>query len=177
MGFIVSQSIEDRQGRALDSFYVRIENYQLNKIQGYVGASVNHYESAEEAKLSIPDFIEDTPTGKGCLSVSMSYNGEWKEWPMWYKFPVTQSVLVTETFTTSSWDCEVVTYIDFDEDGNEVTGSREEWTETVITGSREVTKSLKNMSSLTGSIYDFVYTQLKGNYREIFGYQNIIDEI
>jgi hypothetical protein len=68
-------------------------------------------------------------------------------------------------------------YIDFDEDGNEVTGSREEWTETVFTGSREVNKSLKNMSSLTGSIYDFVYTQLKGKYGEIFGSENIIDEI
>ena len=34
MGFIVSQSIETFEGEHLDSFYVRIEHYQLNKLTG-----------------------------------------------------------------------------------------------------------------------------------------------
>jgi hypothetical protein len=36
MGFIVSQSVETFLGATLDSFYVRIENYQLNKIKGFL---------------------------------------------------------------------------------------------------------------------------------------------
>ena len=177
MGFIVSQSIEDRQGRALDSFYVRIENYQLNKIQGYVGASVNHYESAEEAKLSIPDFIEDTPSGKGCLSVSMSYNGEWKHYDMWYEFYVTSSVTVTEQFTSSSFYTELVDYIDFDENGDEIVSQREEVFENITTGSREIQKTLLNIGSITGSIYEYSYKKIKEVYSEMFGSENIIDEI
>jgi len=177
MGFIVSQSVEDISGNYYDSFYVRIENYQLNKIQGYVGTSVAHYESAEAAKLSIPDYIEDSSSASLRLNVSMSYNDEWKEWPMWYKFYVTESVIVTETHYSSSWHPETINYVDFDEDGNEITGSREEWIETIHSSSVEVPKTLKNIGSITGSVYEHVYTQLKGAYGEIFGSENIIDEI
>jgi hypothetical protein len=144
MGFIVSQSVEDRSGNYYDSFYVRIEGYQLNKVQGYIGTSVSHYESKEAAKSNIPDYIDYSTEPFGRINVSMSYNDEWKEWPMWYKFPLTQSVIVTETHYSSSWHPETINYVDFDEEGNEITGSREEWIETVYSSSVEVPRILKN---------------------------------
>jgi hypothetical protein len=66
----------------------------------------------------------------------MSYNDEWKEWPMFFSYPLTQSV--------------------------EIEG---------------VTKTLKNIDIITGSVYSYSYDKLKEVYKGIFGEENIIDEI
>jgi hypothetical protein len=177
MGFIVSQSIETFFGDQLDSFYVRIENYQLDKLRGAVGTTIGHYETPETAALVFPKYAEDTPGPYGRIPVSMSYNGEWKEYPMWYNFPVTASVLVTEPFTSSSFHTELVDYIDFDENGDEVVRQREEQFETITSGSREVQKTLLDIQLITGSIYEYSYAKVKEVYSEMFGSENIIDEI
>lgn len=177
MGFIVSQSIETFFGDQLDSFYVRIENYQLDKLRGSIGTTVAHYETPEAATATFPKYVEDTPGSPGRLPVSMSYNGEWKEYPMWYNFPVTSSVMVTEPFTSSSFHTELVDYIDFDENGDEVILQREETYETITTGSIEVQKTLMDITLVTGSIYEYSYAKVKQVYSEMFGSANIIDEI
>jgi len=94
MGFIVSQSVQTLEGNTHDSFYVRIENYNINKIMGVLITTIAHYTSKENADLNIPPYIEDGYNGMGAghLNVSMSYNNEWKEWPMAYFYPLTQSV-------------------------------------------------------------------------------------
>ena len=96
MGFIVSQSVQTLDGNTHDSFYVKIENYNINKIMGVLITSVAHYTSKENADLNFPFYIESTYNGmgEGRLNVSMSYNNEWKEWPMAYFYPLTQSVEV-----------------------------------------------------------------------------------
>ena len=138
MGFIVSQSVQTLEGNTHDSFYVRIENYNINKIMGVLITTVAHYTSKENADLNIPPYVEDGYNGMGAgrLNVSMSYNDEWKEWPMAYFYPLTQSV--------------------------EVEG---------------VTKTLKNLDIITGSVYPYSYDKVKETYKEIFGEENIIDEI
>ena len=138
MGFIVSQSVQTLEGNTHYSFYVKIENYNINKIGGFLFTSVAHYESKEYADLNFPPYLEDESKGigEGRLNVSMSYNNEWKEWPMSYFYPLTQSV--------------------------EVDG---------------VTKTLKNIDIITGSVYSYSYDKLKETYKEIFGEENIIDEI
>lgn len=177
MGFIVSQSIETFFGDQLDSFYVRIENYQLDKLRGIVGTSVAHYETPQAAASNFPKYLEDTPEPYGRVPVSMSYDGEWKEYPMWYEFPVTASVVVIEPFTSSSFHTELVDYIDFDENGDEVVKQREETFETITSGSREVEKTLLDLGLITGSIYEYSYGRVKQAYSEIFGSENIIDEV
>jgi hypothetical protein len=177
MGFIVSQSIETLPGDQLDSFYVRIENYQLNNIMGFIGAAVAHYETSEAAASNFPKYVEDTITPYGRIPVSMSYNGEWREYPMWYEFPVTSSVTLTEPFTSSSFHTELVDYIDFDENGDEVVKQREEQFETITTGSHEVTKTLLDITLVTGSVYEYAYGRVKQVYSDMFGSENIIDEI
>ena len=138
MGFIVSQSVQTLDGNTHDSFYVKIENYNINKIGGFLFTSVAHYESKEYADLNFPPYLEDADSGIGIgrLNISMSYNDEWKEWPMSYFYPLTQSV--------------------------EVDG---------------VTKTLKNIDIITGSAYPYSYDKVKKTYKEIFGEENIIDEI
>ena len=138
MGFIVSQSVQTLDGNTHDSFYVKIENYNIKKIGGFLFTSVAHYESKEYADLNFPPYLEDADRGIGIgrLNVSMSYNDEWKEWSMFHSYPLTQSV--------------------------EVEG---------------VTKTLKNIDIITGSVYSYSYDKLKETYKEIFGEENIIDEI
>lgn len=177
MGFIVSQSIEALGGDNLDSFYVRVEHYQLNKLRGVIGTSVAHYETSQAAASNFPKYLEDSPEPYGRVPVSMSYNGEWREYPMWYEFPVTASVTVNEPFVSSSFHTELVDYIDFDENGDEVVLQREEEFETITSGSREVQKTLLDLGLVTGSIYEYSYARVKEVYSEMFGSENIIDEI
>ena len=138
MGFIVSQSVQTLEGNTHDSFYVKIENYNINKIGGFLFTSVAHYESKEYVDMNFPPYLEDADSGIGVgrLNVSMSYNDEWKEWPMFFSYPLTQSV--------------------------EVEG---------------VTKTLKNIDIITGSVYSYSYDKLKEVYKGIFGEENIIDKI
>ena len=138
MGFIVSQSVQTLEGNTHDSFYVRIENYNINKIGGFLVTSISHYENREYANMNFPPYLEDMDKGMGAgrLNVSMSYNDEWKEWPMAYFYPLTQSV--------------------------EVEGE---------------IKTLKNLDIITGSVYTYSYDKLKETYKEIFGEENIIDQI
>jgi hypothetical protein len=175
MGFIVSQSIEEVNGLMHDSFYVRIENYNVSKILGLLSVSIGHYQNQESARSAFPDHLEDESYEFGRISVSMSYNDEWKEWPVFYSYPLTSSILVNKNIYSSSFHSETITYIDFDEEGNEITGSREEWIETVHTSSIQVSKTLKDLSLVTGSLYEYAYSELKNSYGQIFKPENIID--
>lgn len=65
MGFIVSQSVQTLDGNTHDSFYVKIENYNINKISGVLITSVAHYESKEDADLNFPSYLEDENKGIG----------------------------------------------------------------------------------------------------------------
>jgi len=177
MGFIVSQSVETFLGATLDSFYVRIENYQLNKIRGFLHATVGFYETPDAASTFFPLYLEDTPNAYGRVPVSMSYNGEWMELPTVCSFHITESVVVPTIVYSSSFYTEMVDYIDFDGDGNEVISQIEEQIEVVHSESVDVTKSLITIDSITGSIYDTCYTKVKEVYSEIFGSENIINQI
>lgn len=177
MGFIVNQPIETFSGENLDSFYVRIERYNIDKWNSLVEVSVAWYETAEAASDALPQYIEDKPMHYGRVPTSMSYNGVSKDWEMFHFFPINEQVTLIEPTYSSSWHPELIDYVDFDENGDEVIKKREEWFETVFTGSQEITKTLKTVGNLTGSLYDFSYKKLKEVYSETFGSENIIDEI
>jgi NADH/NAD ratio-sensing transcriptional regulator Rex len=186
MGFVVKHPIKSVDGKSYDEFYVRIENYQLNKVLGNVGVSIAHYETAEAAKKAIPDYFEDEPDGSGRVNVAISIDDSeiddegnllYPEWPMWYQYPLTEKVTVQEEVKTSTWAPKQVEYIDFDEDGNEVTKTKEEWFETIEVTYKDVEKTLKNMELLGDNPYSYCYGKLKDMYAEKFGKENIIDEI
>jgi hypothetical protein len=177
MGFIVSQSVETYLGKTLDSFYVRIEVYGLNKKRGILNATANFYETQEAAASNSPLYLEDTSTPYGRVPTSMSYNGEWFDLPTLCSFHITESAIVPTTVYSSSFYYETVDYVDFDNDGNEIISQREEKIEVVTSESIDVLKSFITIASLTGSIYDTCYTKVKEVYSGIFGSENIIDQI
>lgn len=178
MGFIVKQQIEDFIGNIHDEFYVRIEGYQIYKSLGCLGVTVAHYKNQEDAKSSIPDYLEDVPSGKcGTITSIFSYNGETKEWPMWYEFPLTETVSVTETREIKNTVIETVEYIDFDEDGNEIIKTRDESRDVITYEDVTVPKTLKNINLIGDNLYDYAYSKIKLKYGEIFGMTNIIDMI
>ena len=177
MGFIVSQSVETYLGGTLDSFYVRIENYQLNKLGGHLLMSVAFYETPEAATANFPKYVEDVPTPYGRVPISMSYNGDAFELPTYYSFHMTESVVIPTIQYSSSFYTELIDFIDFDDNGDEIISQREEQIEVVHSESIDVTKSFINIGSITGSIYDFCYHKVKEEYKNIFGSENIIDEI
>jgi hypothetical protein len=177
MGFIVSQSIETFLGETLDSFYVRIENYQLDKLRGFLNTTVAFYETSEAAATNFSKYLEDTPSPQGRVPTSMSYNGEWMELPTFCSFHITESVIVPTIQYSSSFYTEMVDFIDFDDNGNEITSQREEQIEVVTSESVDLSKTLITIDSITGSIYDTCYTKVKEYYTTIFGSENIIDEI
>lgn len=177
MGFIVKQQIE-AGGNQYDEFYVRIEAYQIYKFSGELGVTIAHYDNADSAKQSIPDYLEDSPSGQhGPIDVMMTYNGETKEWPMWYSFPLTEKVTVMETKYTSTWNPETVEYVDFDEDGNEVIKTKEEWFETVTSTTEPVEKTFKNIALIGDDLYAYAYGKIKSVYGETFGSENITDSL
>ena len=61
MGFIVKQPIETFTGNNLDSFYVRIERYAVNKLNSSVEVSIAWFETPEDAVSSLPKYVEDFP--------------------------------------------------------------------------------------------------------------------
>lgn len=175
MGFIVKQPIDTFDGNHLEEFYVRIEHYQLDKLKGTIGVSFAHYESTDAANANFPKYLEDTPSPYGRVATTMTYNGETKEYPMWYPFNIHTPQVITESYPVSTWHTETVNYVDFDENGDEIIKQREESFETITTETREITKTLLDIGSITGSIYDYCYGRLKEIYGEMFGSENIID--
>ena len=64
MGFYVTASIE-HDGNSYDNFYVRIENYNLQKPHGNVKAIIAHYKDKAGALKAIPEYIEDIHVNNG----------------------------------------------------------------------------------------------------------------
>lgn len=188
MGFIVKHPIKSSERKEYDEFYVHIESYQLNKVLGSIGATVAHYETPEAAKLALPDYMEDQYDGSGRIPTGMIYgelettvdeNGKeiYPIFQTWYSFPLTEKVIVQEEIKTSNWAPRTVEYVDFDEEGNEVIKTKEEWFETITTTYEDVEKTFKNMNLINGDPYGYAYGKIKETYGEIFGQENIIDEI
>lgn len=199
MGFIVTKPIETKSGQIHDEFYVRIENAILNKYDSVLSLVIGHYDSVESAKNYLGEYLEDDTHPHGQLNVSMSIHEEietwveldgesgsyqmistavdWKEYPMYYSYPIVETVLVpTEVFTTTQHS-ESVEYIDFDENGNEITNTRLEYYDVVTSEIVDVPKRKRNFEIITGSLYEFGYTKIKETYGELFGSENIVDLI
>ena len=61
MGFIVEKQVDFPGGINLDSFYVRIESYVLNRSVGQLDILVGHYTNEKGAELALPKYVEDIP--------------------------------------------------------------------------------------------------------------------
>tara|TARA_B100000780_G_scaffold273371_1_gene236866 strand:+ start:19 stop:561 length:543 start_codon:yes stop_codon:yes gene_type:complete len=180
MGFIVTGSITENGNlnRQVDSFYVRIENYTLHKTTGDLVVNSTHYIS-KESSSGMPIYKEDYVglDASGMLINQFTYNGESYNYAYALEFPLTESVQVEQTTYSSSFADQVVEYVDFNDDGDEVSAYRTESIETITTGSEMVTKAKININIITGSMFQYAYKVAKNHYKSLFGASNVNDLI
>jgi len=179
MGLVITGSIETRDGGVYDSMYVRIENLILKKYYGTMSCVVNYYYDMEAAHRAFPKYHGDTSNNPdGILNVSMSWDGgPWEEKNVLYQYPLTRTEFVNDTIYSSSQHMEVVQYIDFDDDGNEVVKEQKEMVEKVTEIPNGFERSVFDMSIIGGDAYGYGYTRLKETLEETFGQGNVNDSI
>ena len=89
-----------------------------------------------------------------------------------------QATAICYTYYEGSYDpSQLSPYIDYDDDGNEVTRQRNQRIEVITTGSEEVTKGRINLDIITGSDYVYAYEELKLHLIGVHGSNNINDLI
>ena len=174
MGFYVTASIE-HDGNSYDNFYVRIENYNLQKPHGNVKAIIAHYKDKAGALKAIPEYIEDihVNNAEDMLHLTHKIDGVEKTHEWIYDLPIKEKKTVTVTTYSSSFSTQEIEFTDFDDDGNEVTKTRTQQIETIHTGSANVVKNKVNLDLITGSIYPWAYEKIIDKYSEIYGSENI----
>ncbi len=179
MGLYITGSVTDGQGELHNNYYTRIDYYFIDKTIGHLRCNVGSYLDKEAANKAFPVYQEDyassdaygyfpTPISTGSYS--------WGAGPDIH-FPLTQSETVNITTYSQSWEDQIVDYIDYDDDGNEITVQRTESIEIITTGSEEQIKSRITISNITGSLYDYAYERVKEYFTEIYGVNNIQDDI
>lgn len=178
MGFIITGSITDAQGKSVDHFYCRIGHYNIQKPMGFINVTMEHYTTKESASWAHPTYQEELDVNAaGLLTPQFSYNEIDYNFAYPFQYPLTESVEVERMVYSSSYTENEVGYIDFDDDGNEFIATRIENIETVYTSSEVVNRSKVNINLITGSVYEYAYDQVKESYREIFGANNVKDEV
>ena len=102
---------------------------------------------------------------------------DWKVWPLQYKYSITSSVIDTQIEYTTTYTSQSVNYIDYDNNGNEVMLTEIITTPHIESSSIDIIKTKRDIYNITGSIYEFCYYKVKETYGDIFGSENIIDQI
>tara|TARA_Y100001972_G_C7628641_1_gene315476 strand:+ start:231 stop:773 length:543 start_codon:yes stop_codon:yes gene_type:complete len=180
MGLDISGSLTSKHGDTLEGCYARIDHYGLAKSNGYVTTTVGFYKSKEEAEPHFPIYQEDyaQSDASGLIFGGLKIGpGDEEIFPTYMEFPLTQSEQVVVTTYSASFEDKLVDYIDYDEDGNEVTKQRTQRVAMMHTGSEEVTKSRINMNLITGSVYEYAYHRVKEALVAQFGASNVNDNI
>lgn len=179
MGFLVTGSITTVDNQTHNSFYVRIEDYKVNKALGKIWTHVCHYTDKDSAATAHPVYQEDYTNvdASGFIVSAFSYNSTDYNWQGGRSFSLTSPETVTVTTYSSSFTDDSVEYIDFDDDGNEVIKTRTERIQTVTTGSEDVIKNKININIITGSVYEYAYKEVKDFYKGVFGASNVNDLI
>lgn len=174
MGFIVNKEITTNNNVSLSSFYVRINNYVINKLSGNLTVGVGHYTDKESASQL---YVEDGMNFSGNIGFNMSYGDVSNfEFPSVRRYQLTETVTAPIQVRKSDWSHELIEYIDFDENGNEVVKERREWTETVTYETENQPRTKINIDLVNDNVYKYAYDRLIEEYGDIFGSTNIINE-
>ena len=195
MGLIVSASYMNNQSNE-ESFYSRIELYQVTKDNPHLQIKMRYFLNKDYADMASEEwagqktknysgFVDPliwdddyvyNPIVSGSIDTETFITGGYVQLSTWYAFPLTSSKEFTTSYISESISTQIVQYIDFDEDGNEITGSREEIivTETPVTESVSIDRAY-DMTQITGSLFEFGYQKMKEKFQLIFGSQSVFD--
>lgn len=195
MGLVVSASYMNNQSNE-ESFYSRIEFYQVTKDNPHIHIRISYFLNKDYADMAseewpgqkvkklhglIDPLIWDddyvyNPIVSGAIDTETFITGGYLQLPTLYAFPLTSSKEFTTSYISESVSTQMVEYIDFDKDGNEITGSREEIivTETPVTESVSIDNAY-DMTQITGSLFEFGYQKIKERFQTMFGSENVFD--
>lgn len=177
MGFVVNCPIVTFDNKNYDSFYVRIENYGVNKFSGCIFISLSHYIDKNAAKIAFGEYMDTEGDPSGMIPVSFSHDDTPPtDKPTFYTFNIGEEVIVPTLVNTIIYTPRSIDYIDFDENGNEVVLTKIEQVETIEANIVDITKRLRTISVTDNDIYAFGYNKLKEIYINIYGSDKIIDE-
>ena len=173
MGLQITGSFIDGFENEQSNFYVRISNYKIDKHSGTVNATIGHFTSKEEAEDFSPTYQEDHALIDNSSMYGWPYYIGEEQVPIPLSFPLTQSETVNILQYSSSYEDRLIDFIDFDEDGNEIIVKRTQPIEIITSASVDVEKSRINLDLITGSVYEYVYHQVKEYYISKYGISNV----
>ena len=177
MGLQITGSFIDGFENTQSNFYVRIHHYGVDKHMGVLNCTMAHFTNKEDAEDFSPTYQEDYAsvdnTGMYGWPYYLPSQSDALSIPL--KFNLTESESVSVIQYSSSYQDEVVEYIDFNDDGNEIISERTEPVEVVTSASVDVIKSKINLDLITGSVYEHAYSKVKEYYIGIYGVNNVND--
>jgi hypothetical protein len=174
MGFIVNKTISTLTHGTLSSFYVRIDNYHIDKHNGALSVAVGHYPDKESASRI---YIEDSGKPTNRIGVRISYDDVADfDFPPFRVYSLTESVTVPVQVKKSNWSHELIEYIDFDENGNEIVKEKREWTEVITYETENQPRTRINLDLIGSDLYGYTYNKLIADYKITFGASNVINE-
>jgi len=183
MGLIINKKINFPGGLNIDSFYARIESYQLHKSVGQLDLIVGHYVDKEGADKALPPYWEDVAENdaSATLPYELTVEGEGI---------VSVPRIISLSLTASSaqpvevWDYEhdwkVVEeeVIDYDDDGNEIKTFSTKKIRVPVSSSKTVEKTKTfDHDFKKDNLIDFAYSKVKNIYNKEFGSENVKDLI
>jgi len=178
MGFYITGSLTDGLGQTQTNFYSNIVHYFVDKGQGTLDVRIGCYTdksaSIDASPIYIEDWHENHPWGMFPCPLS---SGSYSWGTDTQKYHLTQSEQVIVTTYSESWQNQLVDYIDYDEDGNEIIVQRSESIQVIHTGSEEVTKSRVDLDQITGSVYGYAYNKVREFFTDIYGADNVQNDI
>jgi hypothetical protein len=177
MGLQITGSFIDGFENTQSDYYARIHFYSVDKHFGILNCTMAHFTNKEDAEDFSPTYQEDhnSVDNTGMYGWPYYLPSQSDALPIPLNFNLTEDETVSEIQYSSSYQDEVVEYIDFDDDGNEIVSERIEPVEVVTSASVDVIKSKINLDLITGSVYEYAYQKVKEYYTGIYGVNNVND--
>ena len=180
MGFIVEKQVNFPGGIHLDSFYVRIESYILNKAVGQLDLMIGHYTNEKGAELALPKYLEDIHLNNASATLPFEFSTKEGSIKTDRIFSIQLSgsspVTVEERIDYEKTEMVDQEITDYDDEGNEIIGKARKL---VKIPAQKVTNVLKtkvcDIDFKETNLIDFAYSRVKNIYKEKFGSDNIKD--
>ena len=165
MGFKVKRTVEVQGEGTLQEFYVRVDKYTVYKNRSCITLLAGHFLSPDGAQSASGEFFYDENDYTSQIPTSMSIDGTQINYNPRLKVDLYTTVENCDPYISQSVSREIVDYIDFDDDGNEITKQRTSYS---IVETESTTKLRKDLNNITGSIYTYAYDKLKEKYKQDF---------
>lgn len=164
MGFIVKKKVDVRGVGELDQFYVRVDKYTIYRNRSSLDILTGHFDSVKSAASASGVFFGDYSDYSNQLPTSMSVDGNQINYNPRLSINLGSNTTV-EPYVSASIVNNSTTYIDFDDDGNEIELEKVDYyqVEKIST-----TKLKKDISIIADNIYEFAYEKLKEKYKRDF---------